>query len=86
MSVLLINFKFKKINASSLQPSQQPPLPHTATHAQSYLPAVMQQQPIVVHSKMARSQPKSSTLSAYEVAFFYFEGKVSNRPKEASGL
>ena len=24
----------------SLQPSQQPPLPHTSTHAQSYLPAV----------------------------------------------
>jgi hypothetical protein len=86
LSVLLINFKFKKINASSLQPSQQPPLPHTATHAQSYLPAVVQQQPMVVHSKVARSQHKSSTLSASEVAFFRISDKLDTFASQLTSI
>ena len=70
----------------SLQPSQQPPLPHTSTHAQSYLPAVVQQQPMVVHSKVARSQPKSSTLSASEVAFFRISDKIDTFASQLTSI
>ena len=70
----------------SLQPSQQPPLPHTSTHAQSYLPAVVQQQPMVVHSKVARSQHKSSTLSASEVAFFRISDKLDTFASQLTSI